>query len=83
MIAYIKLESEQFLIKTRYHEKINSLYESIKCEQTIIGNNVRAFPLDKLDDVTNGLLNLNVRIHDCSQLPIDSSSNGRIFSFYI
>ena len=57
-------------------------YMSQSNVKTVIENNVRAFPLDKLDDVTNGLLNLNVSIHECLQFPDDSNDN-RIIKYKV
>jgi hypothetical protein len=78
MIAYIKFESDKFLLKVRYHEKIKELLDSIKCEQRVIETNVRSFPIEKLDDVSNGLLALNVSVEECIDFPVDPYDNKTI-----
>ena len=83
MIAFIKIEEKKFLIKIRYHPKKKDFFDSLNCEQLIIESNVRSFPLEKLDNVTNGLLELNVSVKECDEFPAEKYDLQKVIKYKI
>lgn len=65
MIAYIIREDLSFKINVGYHSKIVALMTNIQIIEQIT-KSIRRYPIDKLDYVIEGLLNLGVNVKQVS-----------------